>query len=504
MNVVLVGSEAVPFAKTGGLADVLGALPVALHELGVRASLILPLYQEARRHDLDLRPAGEPIAIPMGEEVASVQIWVGRLSCADVPVYLVDHPPSFDRKGLYQEEGRDYPDNAQRYLLFMRAAIEVVRRMPERPEVLHCNDWQTALIPAYLAEHAPDHRDLKGVGTLLTIHNLSYQGIFPASTMAQTGLAPALFDEKALAFDGQLNFLKAGIVYADMISTVSPNYAREIQTPPFGHRLDPILHARRDDLRGILNGIDLEEWSPALEPMIARPYDLHTFRSGKAACKAALQRHASLSERPDVPLFAQIGRLDPQKGWDILIAAADELLRGDVQMVVLGSGDARYQDQLELLAHEHPGKLRAFFGFDEPLARQIEAGADIFLMPSRFEPCGLNQLYSMMHGTVPIVRATGGLVDTVVDATPETIADGSGTGVVFHEPTPVGLLGAVNRALELWGDQEAWRNLVVNGMRRDWSWRRSARGYAALYDEVIQRARLRAASSKPLGWSRLV
>ncbi len=506
MNVVLVGSEAVPFSKTGGLADVLGALPSALRELAVRMTLVVPLHRETRRDELDLRQTGWSFSIPIGETVAFVRVWVSSLPGADVPVYLVDHPASFDRDGLYQHEGRDYEDNAARYILFMRAAIEIIQRLPERPDLIHCNDWQTALIPIYLAEHAPYREHLGGVGTLLTIHNLSYQGRFPASEMALTGLDSALFNERQLAFAGQLNFLKAGIVSADMLSTVSPTYAKEIQTPPFGNKLYALLRARPNDLWGILNGIDVDQWSPSTEPMLACNYDLDTYRAGKALCKAALQRHASLPERPDIPLFAQVGRFDPQKGWDLLIATADDLLRDDVQMVVLGSGDPIYQDRLERLADEHPGKLRAFFGFDEPLAHQIEAGADLFLMPSLFEPCGLNQLYSMIHGTVPVVRTTGGLADTVVEATPRSIMDGIGTGFVFEELTPDGFRAAINRALALWEDQEAWGRLVVNGMRGDWSWQRSARGYVALYDEVVRRAgsRARAAPPTQAGRSRVV
>jgi starch synthase len=333
----------------------------------------------------------------------------------------------------------------------------------------------------------------------MTIHNLAYQGIFPAADLALTGLDRGLFNWQQLEFNGRLNYLKAGLVFADLLSTVSPTYAREIQTPAFGRGLDGLLRARRDDLWGILNGIDVEAWRPDHEPMLAAPFDATTVEVGKPLCKAQLQRRASLPERSDVPLFAQIGRLDPQKGWDLLAEVADDLLREDVQLVVLGEGHPRYHDLLGHLAADHPGKVRAFLKYSSLLAHQIEAGADLFLMPSLYEPCGLNQLYSLAHGTVPIVRATGGLADTVVDVTPETLSDGTATGFTFREPDAAAFGAAIRRALRLWQDRPAWLGLVRAGMRGDWSWDRSARLYGDLYDAVRHRSIVNAEQGEQMG-----
>ena len=329
--------------------------------------------------------------------------------------------------------------------------------------MIHCNDWQTGMIPVLLREayrHLPAFR---AIGTLLTIHNLAYQGVFWHYDMPLTGLNWNLFNFHQLEFHDKLNFLKAGIVFADLLSTVSPSYAREIQTPAFGCGLDGLLRARSGDLRGIVNGIDASLWNPGNDTLLAQRYGASDFESGKAACKAQLQRRLGLPERPDVPLFAQIGRLDPQKGWDLVADVAEDLLSRDVQMVVLGEGQPRYHQLLDRLSSRHAGKLRVVLEFLPPLAHQIEAGADLFLMPSLYEPCGLNQLYSLTYGTVPIVHATGGLIDTVRDATPERLSDETATGFVFHEPTAAALAAAIGRALALWPDRPAWSRLVPGG-----------------------------------------
>jgi starch synthase len=486
MNVVVVATEAVPFAKTGGLGDVMGALPRALDALGVTVSLILPLFRSARDADVPLHETVWELEIPVGSETVRGRVLTTPLPGSRVTTYLVDQPGYFDREHLYQEGGKDYPDNASRFTFFDRAAVEVVRRLRPRPEVVHANDWQTGLVPVYLRESAGE--GFAGPGTLMTVHNMAYQGVFPPEDLRLTGLDPSLFDARHLEFRGHLDFLKAGLVYADLLSTVSPTYAREVQTPEYGCGLDAVLRARRDDLRGIVNGIDPDRWSPARGQGLACPYDVWTYRAGKAACKADLQRRAGLPVRAGVPLLAQIGRLDPQKGWDLLAGVADDLLRRDVQMVVLGEGQPRYHELLERLAGAHPDKLRVVLEFSDEWAHRIEAGADLFLMPSLYEPCGLNQLYSLAYGTIPVVRATGGLADTVVDATPRALADGSATGFAFLDPTPGALEVAVDRALALWADRDAWHRLVVTAMQADWSWDRSARGYLGLYEEVRRRA----------------
>jgi starch synthase len=486
MHLAFIASEAVPFAKTGGLADVIGALPCALERLGHKVSVVLPFYREARNAGQPIQETGWTLRVPVGAQVVEGHVGRSGLPGSEVAVYLIDQPGYFDRDQLYQgPDGRDFPDSAERFASFARAALETVRRLEVRAEVLHCHDWQTGLVPVDLEEFYRPH--LGPIGTLLTVHNLAYQGAFEASTLARAGI-----NRRQIESHGRVNYLRAGLFAADMISTVSPTYAREIQTPEYGCGLDGLLRSRRDDLKGIVNGIDTALWSPSREPMLAARYDLTNYATGKAACKAALQRRLSLPERPDVPLFAQVGRLDPQKGWDLLLGVADDLLSGEVQLVVLGEGQPRYHERLDWLADRHPGKLRVVLDFSNVLAHQIEAGADVFLMPSLYEPCGLNQLYSQAHGTVPVVRATGGLADTVVDATPERLADGTATGIVFRDPTPQALRGAIARALSLWKDRAAWNRLVENGMRADWSWDRSAREYVTLYDQVRRRAAARA------------
>jgi starch synthase len=488
MKIVVVASEAVPFAKTGGLADVAGALPRALAARGHQTSLILPLYRRASRCGLALEPTGHTFRVPIGSREVEGRIVTAQLPGSSALAYLIDQPAYYDRDELYGRQGVDFLDNCERFLFFARATLEAVRLLDLRPDVIHCNDWQTGMIPVLLREAYRDLPEFRSIGTLLTVHNLAYQGVFWHYDMPLTRLNWNLFNFQQLEFHGKLNFLKAGLVFADLISTVSPTYAQEIQTPRFGSGLEGLLRARAGGLRGIVNGIDTNLWNPATDLNLAAPYSSTDFATGKAACKAQLQRRMGLPERPEVPLFAQIGRLDPQKGWDLVAEVADDLLSRDVQMVVLGEGQPRYHELLDRLSSRHAGKLRVVLEFLPPLAHQIEAGADLFLMPSLYEPCGLNQLYSLTYGTVPIVHATGGLIDTVRDATPERLADGSATGFVFQASTAAAFQEAIDRALALWADREAWSRLVRAGMSGDWSWDRSARAYEDLYEEVRARA----------------
>lgn len=487
MNVVVVASEAVPFAKTGGLGDVAGALPRALARQGHQVSVFLPCYRRVWAAGIEIASTGITLQIPMGARPVEATIYESRLPGSDVRVYLIDQPRYFNREGLYGSDGKDYEDNGERFIFFDRAVLEAILALALRPEVIHCNDWQTGLIPVYLKTLYQRAPELRTAGALLTIHNLAYLGLFPHWDMALTGLEWHLFNWRQLEFHGKLCFMKAGLVFADMLSTVSPTYSREIQTSRLGSGLEGLLRYRSADLRGIVNGIDIEAWTPKNEPMLAARYDAATVNEGKARCKAWLQRKAGLPERPDIPMFAQIGRLDPQKGWDLLAEVADLLLGNDVQLVVLGDGHLKYHALLKDLERRHAGKVWASLGFADDLAHQIEAGADIFLMPSLFEPCGLNQLYSLAHGTVPIVRATGGLADTVVDATPENLLMGTATGFVFIEPTARALWEAIERAVALWPDRNAWLKLQRTGMTADWSWERSARDYVGLFQEIQRR-----------------
>ena len=489
MNVVFIASEAVPFAKTGGLADVLGALPRAMEKLGLSASLFIPCYRRAWDCGIPLTDMGLSLPVSIGTKVVEARIQRAMLPNSNVPVYLIDNPGYFDRDELYGANGADYPDNCERFIFFQRAVLEAIRVLELRPDILHCNDWQTGLIPVYLDELYRDSADFAEVGTLFTIHNIAYQGSFWHWDMPATGLDWHLFNWRQLEFHNRLNFLKAGLVYADLLSTVSPTYAREIQTPEFGAGFDGLLRARRHDLRGIVNGIDDSVWNPSLDLHILGRFDAETPQPGKGLCKAELQAEAGLPVRPDVPLFAQIGRLDPQKGWDLLIEVADNLLSQDVQLVVLGVGQPRYHDLLAALAARYPGKLRCYLEFSDTLSHRIEAGADLFLMPSLYEPCGLNQLYSLAYGTIPIVRSTGGLADTVVDATVAALALGTADGIAFREPTGAALREAIGRALRLWRDRPAWHRLMQAAMRADWSWNRIASAYLPVYGEVKGRRR---------------
>lgn len=488
MKVVVVASEAVPFAKTGGLADVAGALPRALATRGHEASLIVPNYRRASLSGLALTPTGVTFHVPIGSREVAGRILVADLPGSTARAYLIDQPAYYDRDELYGRHGVDFLDNCERFLFFCRGALEAIRLLNLRPDVIHCNDWQAGMIPVLLREAYRHQAEFRTIGTLLTIHNLAYQGAFWHYDMPLTRLDWRLFNFHQLEFHGKLNFLKAGLVFADLLSTVSPTYAKEIQTPAYGCGLDGLLRARAGDLTGIVNGIDATLWNPETDPLLAAHYSRSDFAAGKAACKAQLQRRMGLPERPEVPLFAQIGRLDPQKGWDLVADVADDLLSRDVQMVVLGEGQPRYHELLDRLSTRHAGKLRVVLEFLPQLAHQIEAGADLFVMPSLYEPCGLNQLYSLTYGTVPIVHATGGLIDTVTDATPENLVDGSATGFVFREPTASALGGALDRALALWPDRQAWSRLVRAGMAGDWSWDRSARAYEDLYERVRARA----------------
>jgi starch synthase len=497
MNVAFVASEVVPFAKTGGLGDVAGALPRALERRGHSVAVFLPCYRRVWSAGAEISRVGLTVQIQIGARPVEAHIYESRLPGSNVRIYLIDQPRYFDRDGLYGARGKDYEDNCERFVFFNRAVLETIQALDLRPDVIHCNDWQTGLIPVYLKTMYQRAAALASAGTLLTIHNLAYLGLFWHWEMALTGLEWHLFNWRQLEFHGKLCFMKAGLVFADMLNAVSPTYAREIQTHRLGSGLEDLLSHRRADLWGIANGIDNEVWSPGCEPMLPAQYDVATVALGKAECKAWLQRHAGLPERPEIPMFAQIGRLDPQKGWDLLAEVAELLLERDIQLVVLGEGHPRYHALLGELQRRHPGKVWVYLGFADDLAHQIEAGADVFLMPSLFEPCGLNQLYSLAHGTVPVVRATGGLADTVVDASPENLANATATGFVFVDASPQALWSTIERVLAFWPDRAGWLGLQQTGMAADWSWERSAGEYVRLYQEIQGRVRARDTSANP-------
>ena len=479
LKVLFATSEVTPLIKTGGLADVSGALSAALRAIGVDVRILVPGYRQViaqlRRHktvaNFDALPGFPPARLLSGT------------MAHDIPLLVLDCPVLYQRDGgPYQDaSGHDWADNALRFGLLSRvAAILGCKESPLawHPDLVHCNDWQTGLTPAYL------HFARGSAPSVLAIHNLLFQGIFPPKTVKELHLPPSCFDINGVEYYGNLSFLKAGLYYADHITTVSPNYAREIQQDALGFGMQGLLAARRDDLTGILNGIDTDEWNPATDPHLVSRYS-RAEMAGKAANKEALQDRMGLNIDPDVPLLGVVSRLTHQKGLDLLLEIAPRLTELPAQLVMLGTGEAQMEKAAHDLSYRYPGQISAYIGFSEDLSHQIEAGSDLFIMPSRFEPCGLNQLYSQCYGTPPIVHATGGLVDSVVDCTPETLENGMASGFAFHGMSAENLFAAIRRAIGLYRDRPAWETLCNSCMSKDFSWRRSAEAYRAVYLKVL-------------------
>jgi starch synthase len=483
MRILFVASEAVPFAKTGGLGDVAGALPKALRALGHDVRLVLPRYRAVNPKRFGLRPMLKPTTLQVGGQGVAVEFRQAVLPGAEVPVYFIDAPALFDRDGLYQDaDSQDYSDNLRRFSLFSQAALHVAQALEWAPDVLHAHDWQAGLAIAHRRLTRGDDPFWRSTATVFTIHNLAYQGLFSQTDWPLTNLPLHAFGLDGLEFYGQINCLKGGLVYADGLTTVSPTYAQEIQTHEFGCGLEGLLARRQNALTGILNGIDVEEWNPKTDPSIATQFGPEEL-AGKALCKLALQERQKLPARHGL-LLGMIQRLVEQKGIDLFVQAAEELFELDVQVVILGTGEPAYHRQLTALAKRFPDKLSVVLAFDAALAHQIEAGADAFLMPSRFEPCGLNQFYSMRYGAVPIVRRVGGLADSVTDVTPQTLESGTATGFTFEPYTADAMLEAVQRAVAAFGNHGLWYSIVRAGMRGDWSWARAAGEYASVYEHA--------------------
>lgn len=483
---LFVTAEVTPFARTGGLGDVNGALPKVLAALGHDVRIVMPLYQIVRDGAFPMTELVPDLQVPLVIGTRTARVWQGSLpgseeASAPVPVYFIEQDEYFARPGLYGTESGDYPDNALRFIFFCRAALALTERLGWFPHVFHCHDWHAALVPAYLRFLPGLAPQLTSAATLYTIHNLAYQGVFPAWTFAFTGLPFSLFQPSGVEFFGFMNCMKAGLLYADRLTAVSPTYAEEICTPALGFGLDGVLRSRRAVLTGILNGADYEVWNPETDPALVARYSAQDL-SGKARCKAALLQTFGLPEDPATPLIGFISRLVDQKGVDLLAGALNSLVGLPLRMVILGSGDPRYEEFLATQGRTYPERIGVRIGFDETLAHQIEAGSDMFLMPSRYEPCGLNQIYSLRYGTIPIVRATGGLRDTVVPFDPAT---GQGTGFVFEEPRAEALVAAVRAALEVFAERETWQRLIQNAMAQDFSWRRSAERYLDLYRQLV-------------------
>jgi starch synthase len=487
VNILLATSEAVPFAKTGGLADVCGALPTALAQLGHEVAVILPAYRQTRYCGLPIERLGIDFIIPIGSKMVTGHLLRSTMPGGKVPVYLVEQDQYYDRDELYSVDGKDYIDNCERFVFFSRAVLEAIRLLDLRVDVLHLNDWQTGLVPAYLKIEYHSIPRYERIASLLTIHNLSYQGQFWHWDMLLTGLDWKYFNWRQMEFHGNLNLLKTGMVFADSLSTVSPRYAQEIQSSPLGCGLEGVLQFRHDVLSGILNGIDPHEWDPATDPHIEKNYTIDTMAEGKPLCKASLQKELGLPVDPAVPLVGIVGRLIDQKGFDLVADIMQRWVQtSDLQWVVLGTGQPKYHKILETLADRFPQRVALRLQFSNPLAHRIEAGADIFLMPSRFEPCGLNQLYSLRYGTVPLVRATGGLADTITGydvQLPNALAN----GFVFQDYSSLALSETLRQAIDAYRRPEVWKRLVGIGMGQDWSWARSAKEYVDLYRKTMER-----------------
>lgn len=468
MKVLFVSSEVVPWSKTGGLADVSGSLPKALAKLGIEISIVTPYYkcvkQQNQVRQLDVK-------LKYGE------IFVHNIKPDNAPVYFISNDKYFDRDELYFDEHGDFKDNCERFSFFCQATIEMLLRTKFEPDIIHCHDWQTALLPAYLKTTYSNY--FRNTRSVITVHNLSYQGLFESQDMTKTGLDWKYFNWKEFEYYGKLNLLKGGLVFSDAITTVSPTYAEQIKTPEFGCGLDGVLRERQDRLTGILNGVDYSEWDPSVDKLIPFNYSAKNLKN-KNECKKALQKKCGLVQDADVPLVGMIGRLAEQKGLDILVQARNELEQLECQFVILGSGEPRYVQELQKMGRNTILHMK----FDNKLAHEIEAGADIFLMPSRFEPCGLNQIYSMRYGTVPVVHRTGGLADTVTDTTPSTLNEGTATGFTFDQYSSKALVNTLVRAILFFKDKPKWQSIIKNCMSQDFSWNNSAHKYIELYNHL--------------------
>lgn len=471
-KILFVTSEVFPLIKTGGLADVSGSLPIALKALGHDVRILVPGYPKvlasAAFNSLTTTPENAP------------RLMSAALPGSDVPVWAVMDEGHFGREGnpYLGSDGAPWPDNAERFAHFCRVSVEIALDrlgLDFKPDIVHCNDWQTGLIPALLADEP------KRPASVFTIHNLAYQGVFPQATFDALKLPTRFWSPEALEFYDQLSFIKGGLVFSDRISTVSPTYAREIQEKADGCGLEGLLSHRSDRLSGILNGIDTDAWNPATDPLISPHFDLNRLKE-RAKAKAHLQEISGLPQGASTPVLVWVGRLVEQKGIDFLLESLPKLMALPLQIILIGTGDVRYEKTLQDWQHLFPERLSVYLGYDEARAHQAEAGADLFLMPSRFEPCGLNQMYSQRYGAVPLVRRAGGLADTVIDATPETIAAGTATGIVFDEASSGAFFEAIERALALFGQPKRWQSIQKNGMQKDFAWETSARQYLDLYD----------------------
>jgi starch synthase len=487
LKILFVCSEAVPFCKTGGLADVTGALAKVLHQHGHDVRMVLPRYQVINQGNFRLLPIMPEIKVRFGPNLFNGSVLRTSYPDTQMPVYFIDEPGLFARSGLYGTGHSDYIDNDSRFAFFSMAVLWMLRALDWQPDVIHIHDWQVGLLAALLKHHPEVLEDpfFKEIKTVFSIHNLAYQGNFDKFLVPAIGLPWDVFTTKGLEFFGKASYLKSGLMYSDELVAVSPTYSKEIQEDANGAGMAGTLRSRSANLHGILNGIDTEVWNPRVDKVIPHRYN-EKFLEGKAQCKAQLQSMAGFPQDPKVPLVGLISRLVAAKGFDLVSKSIEELIALKAQFIILGSGESMFEEMFLKASKKHPDQFAARIGYDEPLAHQIIAASDIFLMPSFYEPCGLTQLYAMAYGTIPVVRRTGGLADSVTPATPESIKDGTATGFQFDEYRESAMVLALSQAIELFkGNKKGWKKLLLNCLRHDFSWSESALKYEPLYEQVI-------------------
>ena len=482
LNILFVSPEVHPFAKIGGLGDVSGSLPRALKELGHDVRVILPKYRDVDRAKRSIKPMNLNVAVPLGPKTLSGKLHEGRLG-RTVPVYFIEQKALFDREGVYDDAKGAFSDNAERFIFFSRAVLEACQALDFQPDIIHCNDWPTGLIPCYLKTLYAGDPFFADTRSVFAIHNLGYQGYFDEKYLPIAGLPWSVFTLEGVEFYGYFSFLKAGLVYADVLTTVSKTYSREILTPEHGFGMDGVLRHHRSKLFGILNGVDYAEWDPQTDSRIKTRYGPKSLK-GKQECKKSLARKLSLKLTGQTPLICMVTRLSSQKGIDLLVQSFPELMELDAALVILGSGEAQYETFLKDRGRIFPERFRFVSDFDEKLAHQIIAGSDLLLMPSRYEPCGLTQMYALRYGTVPVVRRVGGLADTVKAFSP---GKKQGTGFFFKRAETDDLIHSLQKALALYQKKKVWRTLMLNGMKQDFSWDKAARHYERLYRNTLKK-----------------
>ena len=481
LKILLASSEVYPFAKTGGLADIAGSLPKALKQLGHDVRVLMPKHKSVAQCPLGLRPMGLDVNIAMDGTRKKGFLYASHLN-GEVPVYFVANESYFSRDPIYGTRHGDYPDNAERFIFFCRSVLEVCKSLGFQPDIIHCNDWQTGLVPVYLKTVYAKDKWFKNTRTIFSIHNLGYQGNFASFEMKTAGLPFSLFKPEGVEFYNHFSFLKSALIFADLLTTVSPTYAKEIQTKAYGFKMDGVLRQRSKDLFGILNGVDYQEWDPEFDPGLEKNYSTENI-AGKLACKRKLADLFSLRVEDDTPVLAMVTRLSSQKGIDLVIEILDDLLEKGAAFVLLGSGDSMYEDYFLKIKKQYPDKVGVRIGFDEKLAHQILAGSDILLMPSQYEPCGLTQMYSLKYGAVPVVRAVGGLGDSIKEFNRKTFR---GTGFKFKKFTPEDLHHTIQKALSVYRKKDQWQKLTLNAMTANLGWDRAAKKYCQLYRRALK------------------